>query len=91
MGNIQPIDNENEIPLEGTLENIIQTRKSILEGTTSNSSSSSTSPSSSSSSSLGNEINYSTLEDGSSIQRRRTETENVIVNRKDVVKDILSK
>mmetsp|Transcript_14028 Transcript_14028/g.14642 ORF Transcript_14028/g.14642 Transcript_14028/m.14642 type:complete len:425 (-) Transcript_14028:192-1466(-) len=79
MGNSQSINNENENEenREITIESVTKTKKSLIQGTTITGQET--------------EVDYSTLEDGSHVKRRRTETENVIVKRKDVVHEIMSK
>ncbi len=79
MGNSQSLNHDDDedkvIPIQ--LDEIKETKKSLIEGITL----------------ISNdlEVDYSTLDDGSHVKRRRTETENVIVKRKNVVHEIMAK
>lgn len=77
MGNAQnlTLDENEELPIQ--TDEVKETKQSLIKGEIQ----------------LNNEADvvYSTLEDGNPINRRRTETESVIVKRKNVVHEIMSK
>jgi hypothetical protein len=77
MGNAQnlSLDEEEEVPIN--TDKAKETRKSLIQGT--------------STSNQDTDVIYSTLDDGSSVSRKRTETESVVVKRKNVVHEIMSR
>jgi hypothetical protein len=75
MGNAQNLSLDDTEPLPLTSPEVLKTKKSLIHGTTEVNQE--------------NDVIYSTLDDGSSVSRRRTETESVIVKRKNVVHEIM--
>lgn len=77
MGNAQnlTLDDNEDLPIQ--TEEVKITKKSLIQGEMSSNNET--------------DVVYSTLDDGSQVSRRRTETESVIVKRKNVVHEIISK
>jgi hypothetical protein len=77
MGNAQnlSLEEDEETPVENNA--VKETRKSLIQGTSLNNNDT--------------DVIYSTLDDGSSVSRKRTETESVVVKRKNVVHEIMSR
>jgi hypothetical protein len=76
MGNAQNLSLDDAEPLPLSDPEVMKTKKSLIHGVPPPQNEES-------------DVIYSTLDDGSSVSRRRTETESVVVKRKSVVHDIM--